>query len=153
MDLSVLCAERRKAWLYEVPLGAQHALRSILKCVPPHLPRRRRTSPDRFSRARSNPSSLALDDSDLAVLLAPFDLPVLCATVKLWLLELEIPVVTYSAYDELRALYPRRTAGEGEVEAGKVADVVGKLPRVHFEVSRRRSSSSRSPLCRHRIKG
>ncbi|KPV77972.1 uncharacterized protein RHOBADRAFT_50496 [Rhodotorula graminis WP1] len=105
-------AERRKAWLYEVPLGAQHALRSIL----------------------NKPSMLALDDSDLAALLAPFDLPVLCATVKLWLLELEIPVVTYSAYDELRALYPRRTAGEGEVEAGKVADVVGKLPKVHFEV-------------------
>ncbi|GAA5846868.1 hypothetical protein JCM9279_004472 [Rhodotorula babjevae] len=105
-------AERRKAWLYEVPLGAQHALRSIL----------------------NNPSTLALNDSDLATLLAPFDLPVLCAIVKLWLLELEIPVVTYSAYDELRALYPRRTAGEGEVEMGKVADVVGKLPRVHFEV-------------------
>lgn len=62
----------------------------------------------------------------------------LCATVKLWLLELEVPVVTYAAYDELRALYPRRTAGEGEVEAGKVAEVVGKLPKVHFEVSRRR---------------
>ncbi|GAA5891934.1 hypothetical protein JCM8208_002943 [Rhodotorula glutinis] len=105
-------AERRKAWLYEVPLGAQHALRSIL----------------------NNPSTLVLDDSDLAALLAPFDLPVLCATVKLWLLELEIPVVTYSAYDELRVLYPRRTAGEGEVDVGKVADVVGKLPRVHFEV-------------------
>ncbi|TNY23812.1 hypothetical protein DMC30DRAFT_413929 [Rhodotorula diobovata] len=105
-------AERRKAWLYEVPLGAQHALRSIL----------------------NNPSTVALPPSDLAALLAPFDLPVLCATVKLWLLELEVPVVTYAAYDELRALYPRRTAGEGEVEAGKVAEVVGKLPKVHFEV-------------------
>ncbi|BGP44357.1 Rho-GTPase-activating protein 8 [Rhodotorula kratochvilovae] len=107
-------AERRKAWLYEVPLAAQHALRSVL----------------------NNPSTLALPPADLSALLAPFDLPVLCASLKLWLLELEVPVVTYQAYDELRALYPRRTAGEGEVDAEKVAEVVGKLPRVHFEVLR-----------------
>ncbi|GAA6055536.1 hypothetical protein JCM3770_006775 [Rhodotorula araucariae] len=107
-------AERRKAWLYDVPLAAQHALRSVL----------------------NNPSALALPPADLAALLAPFDHPVLCATLKLWLLELEVPVVTFQAYDELRALYPRRTAGEGEVESTTVAEVVGKLPRVHFEVLR-----------------
>ncbi|GJN92015.1 hypothetical protein Rhopal_005043-T1 [Rhodotorula paludigena] len=108
-------AERRKAWLYEVPLAAQHQLRSIL----------------------NSPSTLALPASELTAVVAPFDLPILCATLKLWLLELEVPVVTFSAYDELRAVYPGRTAKEGgEVTDEKVAGVLGKMPRVHFETLR-----------------
>ncbi|BGO99032.1 Rho-GTPase-activating protein RGD2 [Rhodotorula toruloides] len=116
-------AERRKSWLYETPLSAQHALRSLL----------------------NNPSNVALPPSDLAALLEPFDLPLICSVVKLWLLELEQPPLTWSAYEELRSLYGARHViadgqdGEQEKEEdekrrNELAKVVGKLPKVHFEV-------------------
>ncbi|CDR47324.1 RHTO0S14e02168g1_1 [Rhodotorula toruloides] len=118
-------AERRKSWLYETPLSAQHALRSLL----------------------NNPSNVALPPSDLAALLEPFDLPLICSVVKLWLLELEQPPLTWSAYEELRSLYGARHViadcqdGEQEKEEdekrrNELAKVVGKLPKVHFEVLR-----------------
>ncbi|BGP28401.1 Rho-GTPase-activating protein 8 [Rhodotorula toruloides] len=116
-------AERRKSWLYETPLSAQHALRSLL----------------------NNPSNVAVPPSDLAALLEPFDLPLICSVVKLWLLELEQPPLTWSAYEELKSLYGVRHViangqdGEQEKEEdakrrNELAKVVGKLPKVHFEV-------------------
>ncbi|CEQ38565.1 SPOSA6832_00007, partial [Sporobolomyces salmonicolor] len=79
--------ERRKSWLYETPLSAQHHLRSLL----------------------NSPSVPLLPAAQLSELLEPYDLPVLCSVVKLWFLELEVPVVNWGAYEELRAVYPART--------------------------------------------
>ncbi|GAA6018642.1 hypothetical protein JCM10207_008991 [Rhodosporidiobolus poonsookiae] len=112
--------ERRKSWLYETPLSAQHRLRSLL----------------------NSPSTLSLPFDSLAALLSrphpdtgeAVDVPVACSTVKLWLLELEVPVVPFERYDELRALFPTRVGGVDEVDKEEVAKVVGKLPRVHYEV-------------------
>ncbi|BGP12304.1 hypothetical protein JCM10213_006628 [Rhodosporidiobolus nylandii] len=113
--------ERRKSWLYEIPLSAQHRLRQLL----------------------NSPSTLSLPfDSLSALLLRPhpdsgeaIDLPVACSTVKLWLLELEVPVVTWERYEEFRTLFPARVGGEKEdVSTEEVAKIVGKLPRVHYEV-------------------
>ncbi|GAA5883607.1 hypothetical protein JCM3774_002111 [Rhodotorula dairenensis] len=127
--------ERRKAWLYDVPLAAQHSLRAMLN--PPAL--------------------VAAANNGAGPDLSAVDLPVLCATTKLWFLELEQPPFTWTAYDELRAAWATSRAvpsadaekeggGEGEGEqdardetAEKVemlAKVVGKLPRIHFQVLR-----------------
>ncbi|BGP21256.1 rho GTPase-activating protein [Rhodotorula toruloides] len=119
---SVDDGERRKSWLYETPLSAQHALRSLL----------------------NNPANVTLPASDLAALLEPFDLPLVCSVVKFWLLELEQPPLTWNAYEELRSLYGARhviadgqdgeVKGEDEKRRNELATVVGKLPKVHFEV-------------------
>lgn len=123
-------AERRKSWLYDVPLASQHALRAKL----------------------NSPGQLSVRDGagpDLSIV----DLPVLCATTKLWLLELEQPPFTRAAYDELRTTWPSRgtavadpaegeAVGEGNTEAKDgsaekidvLAKVVGKLPKIHFDV-------------------
>ncbi|GAA5854960.1 hypothetical protein JCM8547_002323 [Rhodosporidiobolus lusitaniae] len=117
--------ECRKSWLYETPLSAQHRLRSLL------------LSPSTLSLPYSSLSSLLSrphpDDPSSVV-----DLPIACSTVKLWLLELEVPVVTWERYEELKGLFgDARVGGEGrekEVSEEEVARVVGRLPRVHFEV-------------------
>ncbi|GAA5981053.1 hypothetical protein JCM10908_003965 [Rhodotorula pacifica] len=114
--------ERRKAWLYDVPLASQHSLRSML-----------------------NPPALVAANNGAGPDLSIVDLPVLCATTKLWLLELEQPPFTWSAYEELRSAWATRTgANEGggggdeneETKVELLAKVVGKLPKIHFEVLR-----------------
>ncbi|GAA5958118.1 hypothetical protein JCM21900_002917 [Sporobolomyces salmonicolor] len=107
--------ERRKSWLYETPLSAQHHLRSLL----------------------NSPSVPLLPAARLSELLKPYDLPVLCSVVKLWLMELEVHVVNWGAYEELRAIYPARVGvEEGEYRRERVVRVLGRLPRVHFETLR-----------------
>ncbi|KAL8293658.1 hypothetical protein RQP46_000359 [Phenoliferia psychrophenolica] len=102
-------AERRKAWLYETPLSAQHHLRSAL----------------------NDPNTL---DS---ALVEKFDLPVVASVTKLWLLELDVPLIIYSHYDEYRSLYPKRVGAEVvDVPAKAIADHIARLPPVHLEVLR-----------------
>ena len=74
-------AERRKTWIYEVPLVAVHHLRETLNAVPPmqDIP----------------------DD-----VLAKYDAPVLASAVRLWTLELDPPLLMYESWDEIRKLYP-----------------------------------------------
>ena len=74
-------AERRKTWIYEVPLVAVHHLRETLNAVPP---------------MQSVP-----DDT-----LAKYDAPVIASAVKLWALELDPPLCMYEGWDEFRKLYP-----------------------------------------------
>jgi hypothetical protein len=73
--------EKRKAWIYEVPLPAVHHVREALNSVPP-------------------------DEEIPATLLAMYDAPVLANTVKLWLLELNPPIALWEGWDEFRKLYP-----------------------------------------------
>jgi hypothetical protein len=101
--------EKRKSWLYETPLSTQHSLRSLLN------------SPETLNSLSSS--------SDLE----RFDLPILCSVVKLWLLELEVPVISFTCYDELRKLFK----GERRVVPLRqgLVNILAKLPTVHLEVS------------------
>ena len=73
--------EIRKAWIYEVPLGAVHRLREVLNSVP--------------------------EDQEISEdALEKYEAPVLAGVVKLWLLELEPPLGLYDAWDEFRKIYP-----------------------------------------------
>ena len=73
--------EKRKTWIYEVPLVAVHHLRETLNAVPP--------------------MELIPDDT-----LAKYDAPVIASAVKLWALELDPPLCMYEGWDEFRKLYP-----------------------------------------------
>jgi hypothetical protein len=76
--------EKRKTWIYEVPLVAVHHLRETLNSVPP--------------------MELIPDDT-----LAKYDAPVIASAVKLWVLELDPPFCMYEGWDEFRKLYPTGT--------------------------------------------
>ncbi|KAI1796635.1 hypothetical protein LXA43DRAFT_1071262 [Ganoderma leucocontextum] len=73
--------EKRKTWIYEVPLPAVHHLRETLNAVPPE-------------------EDIPHD------LLQKYDAPVLASGVKLWALELDPPLCMYEGWDELRKVYP-----------------------------------------------
>ncbi|KAI0704301.1 hypothetical protein BC835DRAFT_1262104 [Cytidiella melzeri] len=108
-------AEKRKTWIYEVPLVAVHHLRETLNAVP---------------AMQDIP-----DDT-----LSKYDAPVLASAVKLWLLELDPPLCMYEGWDDLRKLYPTVGAAKPEdqpEEAQHIQDLqtaLQKLPRVHLLV-------------------
>ncbi|KAL0569314.1 Rho-GTPase-activating protein 8, partial [Marasmius crinis-equi] len=112
-------AEKRKAWIYEVPLVNVHHLREALNGVPPESP---------------IPTEL----------FAPYDIPVLASAIKLWLLELDPPVALYEGWDDFRKLYPAMGAmmvvkppeGEDVLEAKlkEVGSALQKLPKIHLYV-------------------
>lgn len=114
---SVNDAEKRKAWIYEVPLSAVHHLRENLNAVPPGQP----FPPEFFMR---------------------FDAPIIAACIKLWVLELNPPLAMYEGWEEFRKLYQARKSDgdstsreEGEKEhLEKVAAALQRLPKVHLYV-------------------
>jgi hypothetical protein len=73
--------EKRKAWIYDVPLASVHHLRESLNGVDPDQP---------------IPKEL----------LAKYDAPVIAGVVKLWVLELDPPLTLWEGWDEIRKLYP-----------------------------------------------
>ncbi|KAI0693202.1 hypothetical protein C8T65DRAFT_668442 [Cerioporus squamosus] len=107
--------ERRKTWIYEVPLPAVHHLRETLNAVPPE------------------------EDIPHDVL-QKYDAPVLASGVKLWALELDPPLCMYEGWDEMRKLYP--TVGGGhdglkpsdEQHIQEVQSALQKLPKIHLLV-------------------
>jgi hypothetical protein len=78
---SFFITEKRKAWIYEVPLASVHHLRESLNGVGPDQP---------------IPKEL----------LAKYDAPVIASAVKLWVLELDPPLTLWEGWDEIRKLYP-----------------------------------------------
>ncbi|OSD03102.1 hypothetical protein PYCCODRAFT_1494927 [Trametes coccinea BRFM310] len=109
-------AERRKTWIYEVPLPAVHHLRETLNAVP----------------------SMEDVPHDL---LQKYDAPVLASGVKLWALELDPPLCMYEGWDEMRKLYP--TVGSSanqeikpstEQHIMELQAALQKLPKVHLLV-------------------
>ncbi|KAF8920600.1 hypothetical protein CPB85DRAFT_495616 [Mucidula mucida] len=109
-------AEKRKSWIYEVPLQAPHHLREALNVIPPEEP-------------------------IPAELFTKYDAPVIASTIKLWLLELDPPIALYEGWDEFRKLYPTvgsTAKSEGEVNDEQrykeVSSSLQKLPRVHLYV-------------------
>ncbi|KAI4527594.1 hypothetical protein K525DRAFT_231913 [Schizophyllum commune Loenen D] len=105
-------AEKRKAWIYEVPLPAVHFLREALNAIPPEQP-------------------------IPAELFAQYDAPVVAATIKLWLLELDPPLALYEGWDEVRKLYGTVGAKAEKSEEEHVQELqtaLLRLPRVHLYV-------------------
>jgi hypothetical protein len=132
--------ERRKAWIYEVPLSAVHHLREALNAVP---------------LGRKIPESVV----------GGYDAPVIAGAIKLWLLELDPPLALWEGWDEFRRLYPtgglcfffflvvvvgrlsdffsRLVVGSGASKENEVSEdqriqdlgvALQKLPRVHLYV-------------------
>jgi hypothetical protein len=109
--------EKRKSWIYEVPLPAVHHLREALNAVPP-------------------------DQPIPAELLTKYDAPVIAGAIKLWALELDPPLALWEGWEDFRRLYP--TVGsttakmDGEdTEEQRIRDLgaaLQKLPRVHLHV-------------------
>jgi hypothetical protein len=95
LSIQFLCyfLEKRKAWIYEVPLTAVHHLRESLNAVP---------------AGQDIPEDL----------LVKYDAPIIAATVRLWMLELDPPLGMYEGWDEVRKLYPQ----------GKLFFVLGNFP-------------------------
>jgi len=107
-------AERRKAWIYDVPLSAVHHLREAINTLPPD----------------------AALPSDLLV---KYDAPVIASTFKLWMLELDPPLGLWEGWDDVRKLYPSvgAVAGAEVPEQQRVEDLqvaLLKLPKVHLLV-------------------
>jgi hypothetical protein len=108
-------AEKRKTWIYEVPLAAVHHLRESLNGVPIDQP-----FPDE--------------------LLTKYDPPVLASAIKLWALELDPPLAMYEGWDEIRKIYPPMGSAkaDGEMtEEKKLEDLqtaLMRLPKVHLFV-------------------
>ncbi|KAF8311350.1 hypothetical protein DL93DRAFT_2149666 [Clavulina sp. PMI_390] len=103
--------ERRKSWIYDVPLAQQHALREALNTLP-------------------------MDRPVPQDMLAKQDPPVIASTLKLWLLELDPSLATWEAWEEVKKLYPAVGA-----DSSKDADIVDdlkttlrRLPKVHLLV-------------------
>ncbi|KAF9245227.1 hypothetical protein BU15DRAFT_41061 [Melanogaster broomeanus] len=109
-------AEKRKAWIYDVPLPALHHLREALNAVPPEQP----FSPEMLSK---------------------YDAPVLAGCVKLWALELDPPLALWEGWDDIRKLYPVvGSAGKVEGEPSEqqhlqdLQAALQRLPKVHLYV-------------------
>jgi hypothetical protein len=83
--------EKRKAWIYDVPLASIHHLRESLNGV-------------------------NTDQPIPVELLAKYDAPVIAGTVKLWLLELDPPLTLWEGWDEIRKLYPSGKFGRTVVD-------------------------------------
>ncbi|KZS94423.1 hypothetical protein SISNIDRAFT_42434 [Sistotremastrum niveocremeum HHB9708] len=106
--------QRRKVWIYEVPLPAVHHLRETINSLPRDQP-----LTSEFMKA--------------------YDVPVLASTLKLWLLELNPSLGLWEGWDDFRRLYPNigastdvETADPQHIEALQHALV--KLPKVHLNV-------------------
>lgn len=107
--------EKRKSWIYEVPLPSVHHLREALNAIPP-------------------------EEAIPAELFEKYDAPVIAGTIKLWALELDPPIALYEGWDELRKLYPTVGAAnkaEGDAEEQRIKDLgvtLQRLPRIHLYV-------------------
>ena len=119
-------AEQRRIWLYEVPLHVTHALRTrLIEHVGTH----------------GAHSELAAD-----AMLDTVDAPVLAATVKLWALELDTPLLPYSSWDEIAEIYDAadiRYAAQQDAPDADPAEistpivqglggVLARLPKLHL---------------------
>ncbi|RDB20844.1 Rho-GTPase-activating protein 8 [Hypsizygus marmoreus] len=109
-------AEKRKSWIYEVPLHAVHHLREAINAIPADQP-------------------IPIE------LITKYDAPVIASAVKLWMLELDPPLALYEGWDDLRRLYPTvgSSAVKGEEQSAEdhiqsLGAALQRLPRVHLYV-------------------
>ncbi|TDL23780.1 hypothetical protein BD410DRAFT_856763 [Rickenella mellea] len=109
-------SEKRKVWIYEVPLKAVHHLRESINGVAPGQP-------------------------ISSKMLAAYDAPVLASCLKLWILELDPSLGTWEGWDDIRQLYPvvgGSTKNESESnDQQRLQDLqvaLQRLPQVHLLV-------------------
>ncbi|KAH8926241.1 hypothetical protein BT69DRAFT_1259642 [Atractiella rhizophila] len=100
--------ERRKVWIYEVPLVSTHHVRETVNDVNSAVP--------------------------LKEALTKYDLPVVASALKLYLLEMDPPLVLYAAYDDVKRVYPNVGAEAQGNRVEAVRKVIAKLPKVHLMV-------------------
>ena len=128
-------AEKRRVWLYEVPLRVTHGLRAQLI---------EHAASQEQQRAPASSPSVAIPDA----VLDAADAPVLAATVKLWALELESPLLPYTVWDEVAQIYDaaelyaeerarlpeaQRPAEEPQESILRgLATVLSRLPKLHL---------------------
>ncbi|CAK9784874.1 hypothetical protein CC85DRAFT_257483 [Cutaneotrichosporon oleaginosum] len=103
MGASLPDDERRKAWIYEVPLEETHMLRNAI-----------------------NHSQLRVDE--VSTIAQKFNLPTVCGVVKLWLLELNPPVLGWEGWEDAKAIYPSVGADLERDMTSAVTSVVSRLP-------------------------
>lgn len=113
-EAALSVTEKRKTWIYEVPLTSVHHLRESLNAVP---------------TAQDIPEDL----------LNKYDAPVIAGAIKLWMLELNPPLGMYESWDEIRKIYPSVGAkSNAEVPEKEhfeaVQSALQKLPKVHLFV-------------------
>jgi hypothetical protein len=95
--------ERRKSWIYEVPLQEVHMLRNSL-----------------------NSAQLTLDD--MTTIAKKFNVPIVAAATKLWLLELNPPVLGWEGWEDAKAVYPSVGADQERDMTSAVSEVLLPLP-------------------------
>ncbi|KAK4684344.1 hypothetical protein P7C73_g5840, partial [Tremellales sp. Uapishka_1] len=103
MYTSVPDDERRKAWIYEVPLVETHMLRNLI----------------------NNPQ---IELQDMVALVKKFNIPVAAGVVKLYLLELSPPVLGWEGWEDAKAVYPAVGADQERDMTSAVTSVLGRLP-------------------------
>ncbi|KAJ7587883.1 hypothetical protein C8J56DRAFT_940472 [Mycena floridula] len=130
--------EKRKSWIYDVPLPAVHHLREALNAIP-------------TENASGDAVPVAIFFEQAEQVLSKYDAPVIASCIRLWLLELDPPVVLWEGWDEVRRLYKANSGDKGPVEGkGKAPEktsdsaleqrltdlgsTLQKLPRVHLYV-------------------
>ncbi|KAL7424901.1 Rho-GTPase-activating protein 8 [Cryptotrichosporon argae] len=101
--------ERRRAWIYEVPLTETHMLRNAV-----------------------NNAQLSVDD--IALVANKFNVPVVAGTIKLWFLELCPPVLGWEGWEDAKAVYPSVGADQERDVTSAVTSVIGRLPAVQLFV-------------------
>ncbi|KAJ9123068.1 hypothetical protein QFC22_001257 [Naganishia vaughanmartiniae] len=99
---------QRKSWIFLVDLRETHELRERIN--DPHVPL-----------------------ADMLDEVAKFNAPVIAATIKLWLLELNPPVCGYDAYEACKALYARRNDTQSnERLTSAISDIMSRLSGVQI---------------------
>ncbi|KAK6908958.1 hypothetical protein I203_102965 [Kwoniella mangroviensis CBS 8507] len=95
--------ERRRSWIYEVPLNETHMLRNAI----------------------NNPQ---IPVEDLITIIKKFNLPIAAGAVKLYLLELNPPVLGWEGWEDAKAVYPAIGADQERDMTSAVSSVLGRLP-------------------------
>lgn len=103
MDADIATEERRKSWLYEVPLSETHQLRKVIN--DPHM-----TIEAIVEAAKK------------------FNPPIVAGTVKLWYLELNPPVLGWEGWEDAKAIYPSIGADQERDMTSAVTSVIERLP-------------------------
>lgn len=95
--------ERRRSWIYEVPLEELHMLRAAV-------------------------NSPMLTADEVATIAKKFNAPIVCGTTKLWLLELNPPVVGWEGWEDAKAVYPSIGADLERDTSSAISSVLARLP-------------------------
>ncbi|RXK38051.1 hypothetical protein M231_04721 [Tremella mesenterica] len=97
--------ERRRAWIYEVPLNETHMLRNVL-----------------------NTPSMSLEA--MVEMIKKYNVPVAAGVIKLYMLELNPPVMTWEGWEDARAVYPAVGADQERDMTSALTSVLSRLPSI-----------------------